>query len=126
MPWYVGKTEKKARTLKQEVFHAEKLPKYRAILSRSRRRTPQTFLIVRTAERGRLGRAIDDLETLLIWMGAHRNKQLLNRRKRNTQPARLVRIASSIAIRGLMNAGQGAPSRSVQSFERAMNLREKR
>jgi hypothetical protein len=125
MPWYVGKTEKSARTLKREVFDEEKLRKYRAILSRSKRRTAKLFLLVRSAQRGRLGRAIDDLETFLIWAASHRNKDILNRRKRDTQPARLVRIANSLSIKGFLNARRGAPSSSVRSFEQAMRLRER-
>ena len=60
------------------------------------------FLIVRQAVSGRLGSAIDDLETLLIWMAAHRNKSLLNKKKRDTHPAKLLRIANSISLKGGM------------------------
>lgn len=123
--WYIGKTEKNKRTLKQEVFAEEKRTKYKPILNRSRRRSPQVYLLVRGRGRGRLGRAIDDLETLLIWTAAHRNPQLINKRKRNTQPAKLVRIVNSICIKGLLNSGQGQPPKSAQKLDKALNFRER-
>ena len=126
MPWYVGKTEKSARTLKQEVFDREKLAKYRTILKRSRRRSPEIYLVVRSEQQGRLGRAIDDLETVLIWAAFHRNKGLLNKRKRETHPARLIRIVSSIAIAKLLNGGPGAPDAEAASFDAMLRFRERK
>lgn len=126
MPWYVGKTEKNKRTLKQEVFADEKLGKYKTILGKSKRRSPQMFLVVRAAGQGRLGGAIDDLETLLIWMAAHRNKKLLNKKKRDTHPAKLLRIANTISLKGVFQAGQGRPTKAEEAFELAMKSRPRK
>lgn len=125
MPWYIGKTEKAKRSLKQEVFADEKLAKYKKILAKSKRRSPEMYLIARSVQQGRLGSAIDDLETLLIWFASHRNKNLLNKSKRDTHPASLARIMNSIAIRGLLNGTPGAPSVDTKSFDIAMRFRER-
>lgn len=124
MPWYVGKTEKNKRTLKQEVFAEEKLRKYKKILAKSKRRSPTLYLLIRSKRQGRLGSAIDDLETLLIWIASHRNKKILNKRKRDTQPARLMRIVNRIGIKGILNCNPGQPTTSAQLFETLMRFRE--
>ena len=124
MPWYVGKTEKNKRTLKQEVFAEEKLRKYKTILAKSRRRSPALYFLVRIEQQGPLGSAIDDLETLLIWIASHRNKSVLNKRKRDTQPARLMRIVNRIGIKGILNCNPGRPTEPSRLFETLMKFRE--
>jgi hypothetical protein len=125
MPWYVGKAEKNQRTLKHEVFHEDKRRKYNGVLKKSRRRTPHMFLLVRTQQQGRLGEAVDELETLLVWMAAHRNGHLINKKKRGTHPAKLVRISRQLAIKNLVNASRGQPNESARRFELLMKIRER-
>ena len=124
MPWYVGKTDADARTLKHEVFEKDKRTKYNGVLGGSQRRIPKMFLLVRTQQQGRLGAAVDDLETLLIWMASHRNPDLVNLKKRNTHPAKLVRISRELAIKNLVNATRGQPNESARQFELMMKIRE--
>jgi hypothetical protein len=125
MAWYVGKTEKKKRTLKQEVFAEEKRRKYKPILSKSKRRSPELYFLIRAPGQGRLGSVIDDLETLLIWTAVHRNPKLINKRKRKTQPAKLVRIVNNICIKGLLNCTPGHPSKAAEKLDKAIHFRER-
>jgi hypothetical protein len=129
-PWYIGKTEKNKRTLKGEVFTDDKRRKYNdKILRRAGRRRkgkPQLFFLVRSPNnRGRIGRAIDELETLLIWIARGRNPGLINKKKINTQPARLMRIVNELAIQGLLNASQGQPPKAARALNDVLAFRER-
>lgn len=127
-PWYIGKTEKSKRTLKQEVFSPDKLTKYnKQILKGRRRGLAQLYFLVRSpGNRGRIGRAIDELETLLIWVARNRNRGLTNKKKIDTQPARLVRVVNNLAVHGLLNSRQGKPSKAARAFNLVVAFRERK
>lgn len=118
VPWYVGLA--KQMTFGDEAFSKDKLRKYAAAMFG---RTGKPILTVLAAPKnGPKGSAIDDLETLLIWIARAQNPRLLNERKINTSPRWILALTKNITIQGVINSGQGQPTREVKQFKAMMGL----
>ncbi|MHB8153360.1 MAG: hypothetical protein ACYDGW_09545 [Vulcanimicrobiaceae bacterium] len=84
---------------------------------------PTFFLLTLEQQRGPINRdAIEELETLMIWIARHRNPTLLNRRKINTAPENLMRISGENRVAGVLNSGSGKISDVARKFRDVMGL----
>lgn len=65
---------------------------------------------------------IDNLETLLIWIARSKNPSLINERKVSGRPKTIISIINEISVRGVINRGQGQPSKNARAFSGMMGL----
>lgn len=118
-PWYVGK----GTTLGSEAVDKDKLRKYAAAML-GRTGTPHLTLLVAPIKgsKKKKQKAMDDLETLLIWVARARNPNLVNERKIDTSPHEIIRLLDTLHIPGVLNSGQGKPSNAAKEFKTLMGL----
>ena len=121
VPFYVGKTEK-GRGFKQETFNPRNRRAYNAALLVGHGTPLIYFLALRRSRGPRARRAIDNLETLLIWIARHRNPNLVNRRKQNTTPWKLMSFFDTSKVLGVLNAGR-RPSAAARELRRVLGAR---
>lgn len=120
IPFYVGKAAR--TTFVTETFNDRNRAAYTAALFDSEG-TPEIHLVKLERQRGPINyTAIDNLETLLIWIARHRNPALLNRRKIDSRPAHLMELFSANRVIGVLNTGSGRISDTAQNFRRVMGL----
>lgn len=117
VPWYVGLARK--QSLGDESLARDKLRKYAAVMFGRRGSPSITFLCP-------IGnpsiKAIDDLETLLIWIARSKNANLLNEKKVSGKPSTIISLTNSICVNGVINRGQGKPSKVELDFIGMMGL----
>lgn len=108
-PVYIGKATK---TFKQECFADHKQNKIHKALTFQKKGYLYLYLIQGSKNKS----VVDDLETFLIRLGAARNPNLQNDRKK---PIALW------SIKGVFNTTQGQPSRAAQELRKVLGLRNK-
>lgn len=117
VPWYVGLARK--QSLGNESLARDKLRKYAAAMFGRTGLPSITFLCP-------IGnssiKAIDDLETLLIWVARSKNAHLLNEKKVSGKPSTIISLTNSICVKGVINRGQGKPSQVQRDFMGMMGL----
>ncbi|MHB8140842.1 MAG: hypothetical protein ACYDHD_06255 [Vulcanimicrobiaceae bacterium] len=119
-PFYVGKASR--TTFKTETLNDRNRRMFTAALLEGQGR-PTFFLLTLEQQRGPINRdAIEELETLMIWIARHRNPTLLNRRKINTAPENLMRISGENRVAGVLNSGSGKISDVARKFRDVMGL----
>lgn len=117
VPWYVGMAEK--QKLCAEAITRDKLRKYSAAMFGRQGKPSMTFL---SADSKKAISKIDSLETLLIWIARSKNPSLINERKVSGRPKTIISIINEISVRGVINRGQGQPSKNAQAFSGMMGL----
>jgi hypothetical protein len=119
-PYYVGKADK--TNFCTETFNKRNRKAYTAALLQGDGR-PEIHLIPLSRGRGPFPRsAIDDLETLLIWVARHRNHSLINKRKIDSSPKHILQLAQKNTVRGVLNSGSGKIHSEAQRFRAMMGL----
>lgn len=116
-PWYVGKTNN--QTFRNECFKAHQRNHYGAALNRYNRARPVIFLVPQMTKTGRFcknssSQAIDFVETNLIAIGLHANKDLCNRRD--------TKLYRELVLPGFLNSGTGALSASATSLVQTLRF----
>lgn len=120
VPYYVGKAGR--TTFRTETLNKRNRRAFTAALIEGHG-TPRIYLLSLLQRRGAINyAAIDELETLMIWIARYRNPSLINRRKVNTSPDNLMRIFALNRVVGVLNSGQGKASIIAQEFRRTMGL----
>jgi hypothetical protein len=85
--------------------------------------SPEIYLLALKKGKGPIeNKAVDDLETLIIWIARHRNIALLNQRKIDTSPANLMRLYGRNQIQGILNSNAGKPSHIANNFRNMMGM----
>lgn len=116
-PWYVGLAKK--QSLGVESLAKDKLRKYAAAMF-GRRGTPSLTFLVPVGFSSI--KAIDDLETLLIWIARAKNPNLLNEKKVSGKPSGIIALTNTICVKGVINRGRGQPSKEALDFIGMMGL----
>ena len=120
LPFYVGKAGK--TQFQTETFNQRNRKAFTAALFQGGGR-PEIHLVTLQKSKGPLPlQAINDLETLLIWIARHRNPALLNRQKIDTSPHHLMQLFDSSTIRGVLNSGSGKVHGDAHRFRDMMGL----
>lgn len=118
MPWYVGMA--RAQSFAQEAMTKDKLRKYASAMF-GRTGKPVITLVAAPAK-GAKTEAIDRLETLLIWIARDRNPALVNVRKVESTPQKIIGLVNEIEISGVLNKNPGQPSNHAVDFRSMMGL----
>jgi hypothetical protein len=120
VPYYVGKAAK--TEFQTETFNARNRQAFTAALFEGGGK-PEIHLVSLHHARGSLPlQAINDLETLLIWIARHRNPALLNRRKIDSSPHHLMQLFDGNTIKGVLNSGSGNIHGDAHRFRAMMGL----
>ncbi|WP_157598855.1 hypothetical protein [Rhodanobacter sp. Root561] len=117
VPWYVGLAKKQA--LGVESLEKDKLRKYAAAMF-GRRGSPSLTFLCPVGNASIKG--IDGLETLLIWIARSKNPNLLNEKKISGKPSNIIALTNSTCVTGVINRGQGKPSKVALDFIGMMGL----
>ena len=118
VPWYVGMAAK--QTLCAEAVTRDKLRKYSAAMFGRQGKPSITFV---SADSKQAISRVDSLETLLIWIARSKNPNLINERKVSGRPKTIISIVNQVSISGVINRGQGQPSKNAQAFAGLMGLK---
>ena len=116
-PWYVGLAKK--QSFADEAMTDDKLRKYASSMFG---RTGSPLITLVGAPKTGPRNAIDDLETLLIWIARARNQNLLNERKISSDPKHILALVNKLSIAGVLNRKKGKPSAVAKEFQRIMGL----
>lgn len=120
LPFYVGKAGK--TRFDTETFNRRNRRAFTAALFEGGGK-PEIHLVTLHHSRGPIPlAAIDQLETLLIWVARHRNAALLNRRKIDTSPFHLMQLFRNNTITGVLNTGSGNVHADAWRFREMMGL----
>lgn len=120
LPFYVGKAGK--TIFESETFNARNRQAFTAALFEGGGK-PEIHLVTLHHNKGPLPlTAVDQLETLFIWIARHRNAALLNRRKIDTRPYHLMQLFGNNVVTGVFNSGSGNVHGDARRFREMMGL----
>jgi hypothetical protein len=109
LPWYVGRATKSFR---QECLTPDKLNKYHSALRNRNKGTPVLFLVCHPQQRGAINiKSMKAVEKYWIGLTSEINPRLINRHHNKPR---------AWAIKGVIGAKQGQPTKSSQALRKML------